>query len=124
MIGDDYTGDLTALEDIAAGGIKINGNWVEFQLVDTDLTVQMKVFADNSTYGIGEGRISKLAIFNNAERIRLSNFFKACEMNYDRGWDIKPGTVEAFDRCRLVVETLGARMDIRRPRASAPAAKP
>lgn len=124
MIGDDYTGDLTALEDIAGGPIEIRDNWVTFNLVHTTLTVQMKVFAEGSAYGIGNGRISKLAIFDDAERRRLMNFHQACETHYDRGWDMKPVTVEAYDRCRLVVETMGARLRLKRPSETAGTASP
>jgi hypothetical protein len=124
MIGNDYTGDLTALEEIADGPISVSDNWVNFKLADTDLTVEMKVFADGSTYGIGNGRISKLAIYDDAERIRLMDFHRACETHYDRGWDIKPRTAEAYDRCRLLVETMGARLRIKRPPETTSSAKP
>ena len=124
MIGNDYTGDLTALEDIASGPIKISGNWVTFDLVDTALTVQMKVFSEGSTCGIGDGRISKLAIFDDAERLRLMDFHQACEAHYDLGWDIKPRTADAYDRCRLVVETMGARLTLTRPHEAVSTARP
>lgn len=113
MIGNEYTGDLTPILRLAEGDIRIKDNWVTFQLADTALTVQMKVFADGSTYGIGNGRISKLAIYDDAERQRLMDFHISCETHYDRGWDIEPLTSDAFDRCRRVVEALGATLTIR-----------
>jgi len=94
----------------------MDGNWVTFELAQTNLTVRMIVFAEDSTYGIGNGRISRLAIFDDANRHRLSNFVEACETLYDQGWNIKPRTTEAFERCRQIVEAMGARLNIRHPR--------
>lgn len=116
MLGNIYTGDLTALRDLATGDIRMDGNWVTFELAETNLTVRMIVFAEDSTYGIGNGRISRLAIFDDAKRHRPGNFFEACETLYDQGWNIKPRTTEAFERCRQIVEAMGARLNIRRPR--------
>ena len=112
MIGNDCTGDLTALMQV----VDISGiddNWVTGKIRGTNLTVQMKVFSESSTFGIGDGRISKMSIYNDADR-QTKGFFGACEMNYDRGWDIKPATDEAFERCQVIVNALGAKMDIRR----------
>lgn len=120
MLGNEFTGDISALKELAQGDIRINDNWVTFQLAGSSLTVQMKVFAEGSSYGIGNGRISKLAIFDDAERVRLMNFHKSCETHYEREWDLKPRTADAYDRCRLVVEALGASLSLRRPAETKP----
>jgi hypothetical protein len=49
-----------------------------------------KLFDIGSTFGIKNGRVSKLAIWDETVRQKEQNFFKACVVNYDRGWDIKP----------------------------------
>lgn len=45
----------------------------------------VKSFDEPSEYGIEEGRISKMAIEINGQKV----------CNYDRGWDIYPETEEA-----------------------------
>jgi hypothetical protein len=114
--GNEYTGDLSALLAVAEPR-DLDGNWFTGVLRDSGLSVQAKVFADGSTYGIGNSRISKLAIWPEAERQRLMDFCAACETHYDRGWDVEPATPEAWERCRAVVEALGGRMDVPRPGA-------
>ncbi len=47
------------------------------------------VFDEGSEYGIGEGRVSKLWIWNDAERQATGNIFNDI-VAYDRGWDRKP----------------------------------
>lgn len=51
---------------------------------------QARVYDEGSRFGIEEGRVSKLAIWNEAIRKARRNFFDACTVNYDRGWDIRP----------------------------------
>ena len=46
----------------------------------TELTFDLKVFEIGSSYGISEGRISKLSCRRNGKEV----------INYDRGWDIRP----------------------------------
>jgi hypothetical protein len=53
------------------------------------LTVQAKVFAQSSQFGVDNGRVSKISIYDDGQR-RVSGFFEACAVHYDRGWDIKP----------------------------------
>lgn len=115
MLGDECTGDLSALRDLAEGDIRIKGNWVTFRLAESDLTIQMKVFADDSIYGIGNGRISKLSIYNDAKRHLFTRFYYACETDYERGWARRPQSAEAYDRCRRVVEALGSHLDFECP---------
>jgi hypothetical protein len=65
-----------------------SSNWVE-GTVDK-YKFQSKLFDEGSTYGIDGGRVSKLAIWDERVRMKELNFFKACIVNYDRGWDIEP----------------------------------
>ena len=65
-----------------------DSNWVSGTV--GKYTFEAKLFDDPSTYGINNGRVSKLFIYNDKERIEKRNFFAPCIVNYDRGWDIKP----------------------------------
>ncbi len=70
----------------------IEGRWVE-----------AKVFAEPSTFGINDGRVSKLAIGKTGERCPFLPFFEQMAYNYDRGLDfddLPPGVLDK------VVETL------------------
>ena len=54
-------------------------NWVDGTV--GNLKFQAKLFDEGSMYGINEGRVSKLYIYNNN-----SKYF----VTYDRGWEIEP----------------------------------
>lgn len=59
--------------------------------------VQAKVYDEPSTYGINNGRVSKLAVLKSDTRVRFVNFFDQCCYNYDRGLDFDeapPGLVD------------------------------
>lgn len=83
MMGNEYTGDLTALQAIGVKNLKIrpDENWVD-GVLDRHF-FQMKVFAESSEeYGIAKGRISKLVVctgnkWNHATVVAA----------YDRGWE-------------------------------------
>lgn len=49
--------------------------------------VQAKVYDEPSTYGVFNGRVSKLAIGKTDTRNPYSNFFEQLDYNYDRGLD-------------------------------------
>lgn len=49
-----------------------------------------KLFDQSSTFGIKNGRVSKLSIYDEMVRQEKKDFFAASIVNYDRGWDIKP----------------------------------
>lgn len=51
---------------------------------------QSKLFDEGSTFGIENGRVSKLAIWDEQVRQEKKNFFAGCLVNYDRGWDKEP----------------------------------
>jgi hypothetical protein len=119
--GNEFIGDLSALAAVAEPAHRrVFGNWFKGTLSGSGLSVEAKIFAEGSVQGLGGGRISKLAIWSETERAKLTDFFAACETHYDRRWDVKPTTPEAWDRCRAVVEALGGSMDV--PRPASPAA--
>ena len=69
--------------------VKITGkvkyaDWSNFKaVVDGDeYTIEAKIFKEPSDYGIDGGKISKLGIRHTSDSKQ--------EINYDRGWDIKP----------------------------------
>lgn len=49
--------------------------------------VEAKVFDEPSTFGINEGRVSKLCIAKGIDRDRTKDFFAQMDYNYDRGLD-------------------------------------
>lgn len=49
--------------------------------------VQAKVFDEPSSYGINEGRVSKLAIGKTDHRVPNTDFFAQMDFHYDRGLD-------------------------------------
>ena len=49
--------------------------------------VQAKVYDEPSTFGINNGRVSKLAVGKTDKRDHMSNFFDQMDFNYDRGLD-------------------------------------
>lgn len=51
---------------------------------------QAAVYDEPSVYGINEGRISKLMVWDEAKRQGRRSYFRTTLMNYDRGWDIEP----------------------------------
>lgn len=51
---------------------------------------QAAVYDKPSVYGINEGRISKLMVWDEAKRQGRRGYSRTTLMNYDRGWDIEP----------------------------------
>lgn len=66
-------------------------NWVSAKVNDGEYTVSSKLFDEGSTFGINDGRVSKLSI-RETSKINELNWFDGCIVNYDRGWDIEPQT--------------------------------
>lgn len=66
----------------------IENGWIDGTI--DEFRFQAKVFDEGSQYGINEGRVSKLMIWDEAKRQTCRNIFTASIVNYDRGWDIKP----------------------------------
>lgn len=63
-------------------------NWVNGKVGQYEF--EAKLFDEGSSFGINDGRVSKLSIYDEKVRQEKMNFFAACIVNYDRGWDIKP----------------------------------
>ena len=63
-------------------------NWVSGTIGNFNFNA--KLFDNESTFGIQNGRVSKLSIWNQKTRLITGSFFDACIVNYDRGWDIEP----------------------------------
>lgn len=51
---------------------------------------EAKVYDEPSTYGINEGRISKLRVWDGTMPTNAVNPFESSIMNYDREWNIEP----------------------------------
>lgn len=49
--------------------------------------VVAKVYNEPSTYGIYNGRVSKIAILKTDTRDHNADWFSQCDVNYDRGTD-------------------------------------
>lgn len=67
---------------------------------------QAKIFDEGSRFGINEGRVSKLSIWDESKRQACRNIFTASIVNYDRGWDIKPKKKADLDILDAVIEYL------------------
>ena len=67
------------------------GGWVEGKIAEWRF--QAKVYDEGSDYGIDGGRVSKLAIWEEAQSSYDPDFFVKEEiLAYDRGWDLEPPT--------------------------------
>lgn len=74
-------------------------NWVSAVVNDGEYLVSSKLFDVGSTFGINDGRVSKLSI-REAAKTSDVDWFDGCIVNYDRGWDIEPESekdIEVFE---------------------------
>lgn len=67
-------------------------NWVKGVVYTKDRIYEFeaKLFDEGSEYGIKDGRVSKLQIWDVDIRRELDLNY-ATIVNYDRGWDVRPG---------------------------------
>lgn len=74
---------------------------------------QAKLFDTGSIFGINDGRVSKLCIWDDEVRTKKMNFVGACIVNYDRGWDIEPTDENKvyFDAVVELLESAPKRFD-------------
>lgn len=79
-------------------------NWVHGKVDKYDF--EAKLFDEGSTFGINNGRVSKLSIFDNVIRHEKRDFFRSCIVNYDRGWDIEPENQDHYEVFMSVMEFL------------------
>ena len=102
-IGNDCTGDLAAvfayMDTLAPDD---NGNWIKG--TKGKFKICAKVFATGSTFGIKDGRISKIQICDTSQE---HWGFEQCYMNYDRGWDIRPNDPETIEFVNGLLEAFG-----------------
>ncbi len=63
---------------------------------------QAKVYDEPSTYGINDGRVSKLMVWDDVVRYEKMDIFAASIIAYDRGWSIEPKTEED----KYILETI------------------
>lgn len=106
MIGNDWTGDLTALDKfldtIETSDGRGQSNWVKG--THGPFKICAKIFADKSSYGIKAGRISKLQICD----INQEHWgFDGTYVNYDRSWDITPSNPEVLTFLNELLVKLG-----------------
>ena len=73
---------------------KRHGDWTYGHTDEYDF--QVKHFDRPSSFGIEEGRISKLWITRHSDRRVIAA--------YDRGWDILPGTEEELDATQAIID--------------------
>ena len=74
----------------------MNGRWF-----------QAKVYDEPSTYGINDGRVSKLSILKEAFQDKRAPFFDQTCFNYDRGLDFDRSPPGVVDEIVAWCETLG-----------------
>ena len=90
-------------------------NWVKGLVYTKDktYTFEAKLFDEGSDYGIKNGRVSKLMIWDEEVRRAKQNIFDACIMNYDRGWDIrvKKENKEIYNTVMTLLENSPKRFD-------------
>jgi len=68
--------------------------------------VQAKVYNESSSYGIGGGRVSKMAISKTDSRTLGQDFFKQMCYNYDRGVDFDEAPKGLVESIVAELETL------------------
>lgn len=73
----------------------IEGHWV-----------QAKVYDEPSSYGVNEGRVSKIAISKTANRNPNEDFFNQICFNYDRGLDFDRAPERLVSKIIIALETL------------------
>jgi len=76
-------------------------NWVSGKIEGTKYIFSSKLFDVGSGYGINDGRVSKLSIYEDGK-----SFFDSVIVNYDRSWDVIPETEEERDIYHEVLSLL------------------
>ena len=86
-----------------------NTNWCKGEI--GKFKFEAKLFDVGSTFGIDNGRISKLMIWDEKIRQKKKNIFKAAIVNYDRGWDIEPikANKKYYESVKILLENAPAR---------------
>lgn len=71
-----------------------------------DHWVQAKVYDEPSTYGVNNGRVSKIAISKTSSRNPNANFFDQLCYNYDRGLDFDNAPPQLVNKIIAKLEKL------------------
>lgn len=102
MFGNECTGDISKVQDYL-DSIEIDrDNWIKG--IKGKFKICAKVFATKSDFGIKWGRISKIQVCDISQEHWS---FDACYLNYDRGWDIRPGDPEIIEFINGLLEAFG-----------------
>jgi len=83
--------------NIAFTSFENDTNWVRGVVDDSEYRFTAKLYDEGSVFGIDDGRVSKLHIYNNVGETIV---------HYDRGWNEEPSTREAWKVLRAVLEFL------------------
>jgi hypothetical protein len=86
-------------------------NWVNGKVGKYNF--EAKLFDVGSGFGIDDGRVSKLAIYDELKRIKLHDYNASCILIYDRGWGKKPNkkTKPYFDAVMELLENSPKRFE-------------
>ncbi len=117
--GNELTGDLGDLTDVAHFKTKKDSHWVEGQLHDTAvsptwvegqliaaggvISFEVKVHAEKLYENIYEGRIEKLFMYKGETWTRD---WDTCLVNFDRGWDIEPHSPESMEALDIMLRAI------------------
>jgi len=80
------------------GGRNENSHWISGRIITLPgYTFHAKVYAEPSTFGIDDGKISELQVKKYDLEV----------INYDRGWDVRPETAEEKEAMHRIRSGLG-----------------
>ena len=118
-------GDVSGIEALCAPGtfqVADNGeNWAVGAFAETGLRFSLKVGAATSSPSLGNGRIRELAIWDDAERQRLSDYDAACLVVFDLGWQKPPRTEAHLRLVEALLRALGDAVGLEHLPATLPA---
>lgn len=100
-VGNECCGDVSGLDKICTI-TSIKDNWIYGHLDNFKFCA--KIFNEQSTHGISNGRVSKIRICDTSQEHWGAD---KCYINYDRGWDIYPTTGLALTFLNSILEALG-----------------
>jgi len=89
MIGNECTGDISKVAEYLDTITFDDDNWIHG--TKGKFKICAKVFNEQSSYGIKNGRISKIQVCDISQK---HWGFEKCYLNYDRGWDIRSNDPE------------------------------
>lgn len=100
--GNQCTGDITNVRQYLDAIQVGNDNWIKG--IKGKFKICAKVFSVGSSFGIKDGRISKLQICD----ISQPHWgVEGTYVSYDRGWDVRPSDPEALEFLNGLLEAFG-----------------